>query len=88
MPSMARSMRSIPMSLQERGRILRAFAEEGEESGALSLDKGGAWAAVVPSGDRPECRVVAEAADMEAADELCALYEDKIRALLKGSGKK
>lgn len=88
MPSMARSMRSIPMSLQERGRILRAFAEDGEEGGALPLDKGGAWAAVVPSGDRPECRVVAEAADMEAADELCALYEDKIRALLKGSGKK
>lgn len=88
MPSMARSMRSIPMSLQERGRILRAFAEDGEESGAPALDKGGAWAAVVPSGDRPECRVVAEAADMEAADELCALYEDKIRTLLKGSGKK
>ena len=42
----------------------------------------------MPAGDRPECRVVAEAADMEAADELCALYEDKIRALMKSAGKK
>ena len=88
MPSMSRSMRSIPMSFQDRGRILRVFAEDEEENGGVSLDKNGAWAAVVPSGDRPECRVVAEAADMEAADELCALYEDKIRALLKSSGKK
>ena len=88
MPSMARSKRSIPMSLQERGRILRAFADDGEENGGLALDKEGAWAAVVPAGDRPECRVVAEAADMEAADELCALYEDKIRALMKSAGKK
>ena len=88
MPSMARSIRSIPMSLQERGRILRAFADDGEENGGLALDKEGAWAAVVPAGDRPECRVVAEAADMEAADELCALYEDKIRALMKSAGKK
>ncbi len=57
-------------------------------NGGLAQENGGAWAAVVPSGDRPECRVVAEAADMEAADELCALYEDKIRALMKSSGKK
>ena len=67
---------------------MRAFADDGEENGGLALDKEGAWAAVVPAGDRPECRVVAEAADMEAADELCALYEDRIRALMKSAGKK
>ena len=89
MPSVARSVRSIPMSFQDRGRILRAFAKEEESNdSALARENGGAWAAVVPSGDRPECRVVAEAADMETADELCALYEDKIRALMKDSCKK
>ena len=84
LPALARSVRTIPMGLQERGRVLRAL----EDDDILHGGANGAWAAVVPAGDRPECRVVAEAADMEAADELCAFYEDRIRALMKSAGKK
>lgn len=86
MPSVARCVRSVPLSFQERGKVLHALIDgevHPDVTEGLCVERNGAWASVLPSGERPECRVVAEAADMETADELCAFYEDRIRSLLR-----
>lgn len=86
MPTVARCVRSVPLSFQERGSVLHALIDDEahpDVTEGLCVERDGAWASVLPSGARPECRVVAEAADMETADELCAFYEGKIRTLLR-----
>ena len=87
MPSLARSVRSVPLSEKDRSRVLRGLIQQEEEpdmTDGLAVHRDGGWALVKPAADRPECRIVAEAADAETADELCAFYEDRVKALLSG----
>ncbi|MBR3502645.1 MAG: hypothetical protein IKO07_00185 [Clostridia bacterium] len=85
MPRLARSARSVPLSEKDRSRVLRGLIDQEDApdmTDGLSVRRGEGWALVKPASDRPECRIVAEAADMETADELCAFYEKRVKALL------
>ena len=85
MPSLARSARSVPLEEKDRSRLLRSLIDQEEEpdmTDGLSVRRGGGWALVKPASDRAECRIVAEAADAETAEELCAFYEARVKALL------
>lgn len=85
MPLLKRRVRKLPMEYAARGRILSALSREEEQADfteGLCASRKEGWAWVRPACDRPECAVVGEAADMEAADELCNLYVEKVlRAL-------
>ncbi|MBR4728541.1 MAG: hypothetical protein IK080_11700 [Clostridia bacterium] len=86
MPAMARSARSVPLNEKDRSRILHELIEGEEEpdmTDGLCVRRGGGWTLIKPSPGRAECRIMAEAADSETADELCAFYEARIRDLLK-----
>ena len=85
MPRLARSACSVPLEEKDRSRVLRGLIDQEDEpdmTDGLSVRRGGGWALVKPASDRAECRIVAEAADAETADELCAFYERRVKALL------
>jgi len=86
MPRFSRSVRSVAVGEKDRSRILRGLiAEETDPdmTDGLCVCQDGSWAQIKPSAERPECRIVAEAADSETADELCAFYEARVRALVR-----
>ena len=79
-------MRSVAVGEKDRSRILHeliAREDEPDMTDGLCVRRDGGWALVKPSAERAECRIVAEAADAETADELCTFYEKRIRELLK-----
>ena len=86
MPGLSRSVRSVAVGEKDRSRILHeliAREDEPDMTDGLCVRRDGGWALVKPSAERAECRIVAEAADAETADELCTFYEKRIRELLK-----
>lgn len=85
MPIPRRCQRTVPLPFRERGSVLHELLknDEAAQEDGMTLRRGEGWARITPLDDRPECRVVAEAASMEAADELCAFYEEKIKTLLR-----
>ncbi|NLG25358.1 MAG: hypothetical protein GX558_08375, partial [Clostridiales bacterium] len=89
MPKVMRREKVVPVDWRDKGRVLRALAE-GEENADLtdgvSVAKDGAWVWVSPSPDRAECSVISEAADMEAAGELCDFYVGKIQKAARPDG--
>lgn len=62
------------------GRALEALSAQPQGEGAR-LRVGEGWVYVVPSSSRNALRLIVEAADMEAAEELCGAYEKKLREL-------
>ena len=78
MPKVHRIERSIPLSDSDRGRALRRFGNSGD----LRIDRGNAYAYLSPDASRPECRIVAESRDMEAARELCDFCESRLKEAL------
>ncbi len=69
MPKVHRIERRIPLSNSLRGQTLRRFAENNR--GNLHMEKESSFAWIAPDESLPECRIVAESFDMEAARELC-----------------
>ena len=62
------------------GRVLDLLSAEAQGEGAR-VRVGDGWVYVVPSSSRSALRLIAEAADMEAAAELCGEYEEKLKRL-------
>lgn len=62
------------------GRALESLSAETQGEGAR-VRVGEGWVYLVPSASRNALRVIAEAVDMEAAEELCGEYEEKLRKL-------
>lgn len=86
LPGVYRSARMLRLPRSERSRVLRALAEESpgvEMGGGLRLPREDGWAWISP--DEADCgmQLMAEASSMEAADELCAFYENRLRNLLE-----
>ncbi|MBQ4090223.1 MAG: NTP transferase domain-containing protein [Clostridia bacterium] len=74
MPKAHRAEKHLSLSNDQRGSILRRFGNTD-----ISTDKGHAW--IMPSEDRPECTIYAEAYNMEAADELCNFCISELKKL-------
>ena len=83
MPTAYRRQTQIDLPMQEGGVLLHRLAQDERQAqlgGGMRLDNDRGWAWFSPDGGRLE--LFAEAASMEAAEELCAFYEGKIRRLL------
>lgn len=81
------SRRDIECPWDAKGTVMRKLIEEQERKKEL-LDgvkvfheKG--WALVLPDSDEPVCRIFSEGASMEAAEELTAMYADKVNHFKK-----
>lgn len=87
LPAFATVRGEVPLH-SGRGRVMgRALAEVPQaaplgEGARLPVGKG--WVYLVPMSGKNALRVIAEAYDMEAARELCAGFEKKIRSLDEG----
>lgn len=85
MPKLSRRSRCVPVEWKDKGRVLSALLKEETEpdmTDGMSVCKDGCWAWISPSEERAECRIVTEAKDMEAANELCDFYAERIRQAL------
>lgn len=66
-----------------RGRVMGAALENSprirREGEGARIPAGDGWVYLVPSSRRSALRIIAEAADMETAEELCRVYEERLR---------
>ena len=84
MPAVSRRSRRVDVSPRQTGRLMSALAQSGgraEPGGGLRFRRDDGWAWVCPEESGQGFRVVAEAADAEAARELCDFCEGVLRRL-------
>jgi len=68
-----------------KGKVIRELisqkeAVENEQQGVrLVNDKG--WVLVLPDDEKPACKIISEAMTTEIANELCDIYEQKVRSI-------
>ena len=84
LPPFATVRREVPLRTgrgRVMGGVLRSMptARSQGEGVRLPVEKG--WVYVVPSGSRSALRLIAESVSTEAAEELCARMEERLRAL-------
>ncbi len=85
MPTAYQSLKNIPVPSSESGRLLHTLAEaapNAELGGGLRLQEQRGWAWLSPDEKETGLKVMAEAADMEVARELCDFYGQEIQRLL------
>lgn len=86
MPAACRSVRRISIPASESGHLLHSLAQrvpEAELGGGVRLPREKGWAWLSPDEEGGLLDVVAEAADMESARELCDFYGSEIDRLLQ-----
>ncbi len=84
LPSAHRISREVPCALTDKGRVLRALAEEHQRADltdGLCVDFDGGWAMLIPSADGASLRVLAESQRVEFAQELCDLFSRRVAEL-------
>lgn len=89
MPGACRSLRRVQVPASQSGRLLHALAQsapDAELGGGLRLQGERGWAWLGPDEEGAGLQLMAEAADMEAARELCDFYDGTIRQLLSSRG--
>lgn len=82
MPKVHRVEKRVHIDNALRGRTLRRFSENASHTNTgsvLTLARDGAFAWISPDDDRPECAIVTESWDMEAAQELCDFCEAQLK---------
>lgn len=86
-PAFYMSRRDIECPWDAKGRVMRRLIEEQNEKTELldgvKVYHEEGWALVIPDSDEPICRVFSEGANMEIAEELTAMYADKINGFKK-----
>ncbi|MGE5416198.1 MAG: sugar phosphate nucleotidyltransferase [Acidobacteriota bacterium] len=84
MPSFNYIKREVPVSWEDKGRVIRRLAEENvqygsEQSlGGIRMNHDNGIGLILPDEDRPVCRIYAEAFSMEMAESLADFYHQKI----------
>ena len=89
MPAAYQSLRTVCVPASQSGRLLHALAEseaDAELGGGLRLNRSQGWAWLSPDEKGTGLEVMAEAANMETARELCDFYDREIRRLLASAG--
>lgn len=85
LPTLSRRVERVPAALSERGKTLRALAEETEGAaldGGLRLPLCGGWVTVSADSAEPEMVVCGEAANYETADEICGEIVKRLKKIL------
>lgn len=75
---------SVSCRLRDKGRILRALCEETGDAlpdGGVRIRTQHGWATLYAPDELPRIRIFTESEDAEFAQELCARYAQKVRAL-------
>lgn len=89
-PAFATLRREVPVR-SGRGRVMgaarSAHPEARPQGEGVRLQAGSGWVYLVPASGRPALRIIAEAADMEAAEELCGAWEKELKRMDGGSEK-
>lgn len=86
-PEFYLNRREIECPWEAKGTVMRRLIEEQERRKELLdgvkvyHDKG--WALILPDSDEPVCRIFSEGTSMEAAEELTAMYVDKVNSFKK-----
>lgn len=83
MPRVQRVEKRVRMDDSIRGHILRKLSENSPLAGELYFERGNSQAWISPMDDAPECRIVSEAYDMEAARELCDFCESELQRAIE-----
>jgi hypothetical protein len=86
MPPVFRSDRIVSVELKDRGALLKRLAESvpgASLSDGVSFEDERGWAWISAPGEKKECRVLAEAASAEFAQELCDFCSGSIEKLMK-----
>jgi mannose-1-phosphate guanylyltransferase/phosphomannomutase len=86
MPPVFRSDRAVAVELKDRGALLRRLAENvpgASLSDGVSFENEQGWAWISAPGEKKECRVLAEAASAEFAEELCNFCAGSLEKLLR-----
>ena len=85
MPTAYRSARAVQIPFAESGRLLHALAESApgaEMGGGVRLPREEGWAWLTPDDAGAGLHIVAESANMEAAQELCDFYDRELARLM------
>ena len=81
-PRFATARREVPLR-SGRGRVMGAALADSprvrREGEGVRIPAGDGWIYLVPASRRSALRIIAEAADMETAEELCHFYEERLR---------
>jgi len=86
-PEFYLSRRDIECPWDAKGTVMRKLIEEQKRKAELLdgvkvyHDQG--WALILPDSDEPVCRIFSEGTSMEAAEELTAMYADKVNNFKK-----
>lgn len=86
-PAFFLSRREVPVSWEDKGKVIRRLIEE-KPPQQLELIDGvkvfhpNGWALILPDPEEPVCRVFSEGASMEIAESLTEFYSRKIREML------
>ena len=81
MPLLKRRVMNVPMGFDKRGKALSSLSaaeKQADLTEGICVKEARGWAMIAPSAEKAECLVIGEAMDMEAADELCSLYTEKL----------
>ncbi len=77
---------AVPCAPGERGRIIRMLSRmvpEADTLDGVKIREKNGWVLILPDGNMPACRIIAEGSREEYARELTDLYDEKIREILK-----
>ena len=76
--------REVPLR-RSRGEVMQALAAQAQQAGeGVAVQEGTAVVRLAPLSRRASLRVLVEAADMEAAQELCDFYVEKVKEMDNG----
>lgn len=84
LPQFATVRREVPIRTgrgRVMGGVLRSMPAARSQGEGVRLPSGDGWVYVVPSGSRSALRLIAESVSTEAAEELCAQMEKRLREL-------
>lgn len=79
--------REIECPWDAKGTVMRKLIEEKEKKAELldgiKIFHDNGWALILPDSDEPVCRIFSEGTSMEVAEELTAMYADKVNSFKK-----
>ena len=77
---------AVPCTPGDRGRIIRLLSRmvpEADTLDGVKIREKNGWVLILPDGNMPACRIIAEGSREEYARELTDLYDGKIREILQ-----
>ena len=85
-PKFYMAKREVECSFEDKGRVMRHLVSEqkaADTTDGVKINTPDGWALILPDSSRPVFKIVSESAKEEYADEICALYNDRICEILK-----